>query len=39
MNSSGTARKTILAVDDVPHILEVLEVRLVSAGYERGHGQ
>ena len=34
MNSSGTARKTILAVDDDPHILEVLEVRLVSAGYD-----
>ena len=34
MNTSGTARKTILAVDDDPHILEVLEVRLVSAGYD-----
>ncbi|OLN31223.1 Nitrogen regulation protein NtrX [Desulfovibrio sp. DV] len=27
-------RKTILVVDDDPHILEVLEVRLVSAGYD-----
>ncbi len=34
MNSSGDSRKTILAVDDDPHILEVLEVRLVSAGYD-----
>ena len=34
MNSTGSERKTILAVDDDPHILEVLEVRLVSAGYD-----
>ncbi|KHK00946.1 sigma-54-dependent transcriptional regulator [Desulfovibrio sp. TomC] len=27
-------RKTVLVVDDDPHILEVLEVRLVSAGYD-----
>ena len=34
MNIAGLPRKTILAVDDDPHILEVLEVRLVSAGYD-----
>ncbi|WP_428559232.1 MAG: sigma-54-dependent transcriptional regulator [Solidesulfovibrio sp. DCME] len=34
MKSAAQTRKTILAVDDDPHILEVLEVRLVSAGYD-----
>jgi DNA-binding NtrC family response regulator len=34
MNTVDPSRKTILAVDDDPHILEVLEVRLVSAGYD-----
>jgi len=34
MNTADSPRKTILAVDDDPHILEVLEVRLVSAGYD-----
>ncbi len=34
MTSASQIRKTILAVDDDPHILEVLEVRLVSAGYD-----
>lgn len=34
MRSASQTRKTILAVDDDPHILEVLEVRLVSAGYD-----
>jgi DNA-binding NtrC family response regulator len=34
MKSADQTRKTILAVDDDPHILEVLEVRLVSAGYD-----
>ena len=34
MSSTDSTRKTILAVDDDPHILEVLEVRLVSAGYD-----
>ena len=34
MNTAQPLRKTILAVDDDPHILEVLEVRLVSAGYD-----
>ncbi|WP_043794130.1 sigma-54-dependent transcriptional regulator [Solidesulfovibrio fructosivorans] len=34
MKNASEPRKTILAVDDDPHILEVLEVRLVSAGYD-----
>jgi DNA-binding NtrC family response regulator len=34
MKNAPETRKTILAVDDDPHILEVLEVRLVSAGYD-----
>ncbi len=34
MRDASQTRKTILAVDDDPHILEVLEVRLVSAGYD-----
>ncbi|MFU2210155.1 sigma-54-dependent transcriptional regulator [Solidesulfovibrio sp. C21] len=34
MKNAPEPRKIILAVDDDPHILEVLEVRLVSAGYD-----
>jgi len=34
MSNADQTRKTILVVDDDPHILEVLEVRLVSAGYD-----
>lgn len=34
MSNPDQTRKTILIVDDDPHILEVLEVRLVSAGYD-----